>query len=240
MTSITKQLRNVCNSPFDRDQAISLYRTLKGKGPKKNKSNEDLLAILRYISDMLQVMDDSEYGSESSDSEKTSSRCAYGSESSDSEKTSSRCAYGSESGDSEKTSSRCAYSSESGDSEKTSSRCAYGSKSGDSEKTSSRCAYGSESGDYEKTSHLKIMPYGLSQQYRDHMVESKCIYCRRDLSTLPIIMNKHDGWFDGLDGWFVPGSNHRWWLYVECPKCKQQRSLSKMGVGYNALMSHEL
>jgi hypothetical protein len=130
MTSITEQLRNVCNSPFDRDQAIILYRTLKGKGPKKNKSNEDLFAILRYISDMLQVMDDSE---------KTSSRCAYDS---------------SESGDyeneAEKTSSRCAYdSSESGDSEneaeKPSSLCAYDcSESGDSEneaeKTSSRCA----------------------------------------------------------------------------------------------------
>jgi hypothetical protein len=113
--------------------------------------------------------------------------------------------------------------SESGDSEGDSEY--YSSESGDSEGDSEY--YSSESGDSEWN---KLMPRGLSKRYRCYIEESKCLYCTQDLYDLPITMYKHD------DGWFVPDSTHRWWLYIECPKCKHQRSLLKMGVGHNVLL----
>lgn len=62
------------------------------------------------------------------------------------------------------------------------------------------------------------------QDYRKMLRGKVCRWCNTPLDNVPIQSYPHG------DGWEVKEYPYKMWLYVECPKCKYQWALWKLGI----------
>lgn len=64
----------------------------------------------------------------------------------------------------------------------------------------------------------------IFDEYRRRLKTTTCRWCGG------LLLNQQIEYYEHSGGWRVEGHVAKQWLYIECPGCKYQWSLAKLGV----------